>query len=104
MKNYGIPIMFLGGGGYTLKNVARCWTYETSIIADTEVENDLPYNDYIEYFRPDFKLRPQIINSRVRQLLVYFSRKIFLATFRGPDLEKNFINMQFISRASLRQL
>ena len=65
MKNYSIPIMFLGGGGYTLKNVARCWTYETSIIADTEVENDLPYNDYIEYFRPDFKLRPQIINSRV---------------------------------------
>ena len=32
MKNYGLPIMFLGGGGYTLKNVARVWTYETSII------------------------------------------------------------------------
>ena len=32
MKNYGVPIMYLGGGGYTLKNVSRVWTYETSII------------------------------------------------------------------------
>ena len=32
MKNFGIPIMYLGGGGYTLKNVSRVWTYETSII------------------------------------------------------------------------
>lgn len=65
MKSYGVPIMFLGGGGYTLKNVARCWTYETSIIADTPVENELPYNDYFEYFGPDFQLKPQIINQKV---------------------------------------
>jgi acetoin utilization deacetylase AcuC-like enzyme len=65
MKKYNIPIMFLGGGGYTLKNVARCWTYETSIIAETQVDNMLPYNDYFEYFGPDFQLKPQIINTKV---------------------------------------
>jgi hypothetical protein len=26
--------MVLGGGGYTVRNVARCWTYETSICVD----------------------------------------------------------------------
>ena len=23
--------MSMGGGGYTIRNVARCWTYETSL-------------------------------------------------------------------------
>jgi hypothetical protein len=24
-----VPLMILGGGGYTMRNVARCWCYET---------------------------------------------------------------------------
>ena len=31
MKSYGIPLMMLGGGGYTVHNVARCWAYETGV-------------------------------------------------------------------------
>lgn len=27
MMSYGIPLMLLGGGGYTVQNVARCWLY-----------------------------------------------------------------------------
>ena len=42
MKNYGVPIMFLGGGGYTLRNVARVWTYETSIIGYRSLHIILP--------------------------------------------------------------
>ena len=34
VKKFGIPLMVLGGGGYTVRNVARCWTYETSICVD----------------------------------------------------------------------
>ena len=34
MKNYGIPMVLLGGGGYTIENVARCWTYETGLMLD----------------------------------------------------------------------
>lgn len=26
-KNYDVPILLLGGGGYTLRNVPRCWTH-----------------------------------------------------------------------------
>jgi len=46
----------LGGGGYTVRNVARCWTYETSVLLGVPIANDLPYNDFFEYYAPDFKL------------------------------------------------
>lgn len=56
MKKYNLPLMLLGGGGYTIRNVARCWTYETAVALNVEIANELPYNDYFEYFGPDFKL------------------------------------------------
>lgn len=31
MLSYKIPTLVLGGGGYTMRNVARCWTYETAV-------------------------------------------------------------------------
>jgi len=36
--------MVVGGGGYTLRNVARCWCYETSVLLGEEISNDLPYH------------------------------------------------------------
>eukprot|EP01027_Heterolobosea_sp_BB2_P009239 GEZU01013641.1.p1 GENE.GEZU01013641.1~~GEZU01013641.1.p1 ORF type:complete len:434 (-),score=123.32 GEZU01013641.1:164-1465(-) len=56
VKSFGVPLLVLGGGGYTVRNVARCWAYETSVLLDTEISDDLPYNDYFEYFGPDFRL------------------------------------------------
>merc|ERR1719230_2248549 len=56
MKRYNLPLMLLGGGGYTIRNVARCWTYKTAVALETDIPNELPYNDYFEYFGPDFKL------------------------------------------------
>lgn len=29
LAKYNVPMLLLGGGGYTLRNVARCWCYET---------------------------------------------------------------------------
>jgi len=40
VKTFNIPTLVLGGGGYTVKNVARCWAYETSLILDTEISNE----------------------------------------------------------------
>ncbi len=37
MKEFGVPMLVTGGGGYTKHNVARCWTYETAILTDTVV-------------------------------------------------------------------
>lgn len=56
VKNFNIPTLVLGGGGYTIRNVARCWTYETSVLLEKPIQDALPYNDYFEYFGPDFSL------------------------------------------------
>ena len=56
VKKYNLPLLLLGGGGYTIRNVARCWTYETAVALGNDIANELPYNDYFEYFGPDFKL------------------------------------------------
>uniref|UniRef100_A0A0N5BY35 Histone deacetylase n=1 Tax=Strongyloides papillosus TaxID=174720 RepID=A0A0N5BY35_STREA len=80
MKKQGIPLMMLGGGGYTVRNVSRCWTYETGVALDTELSNDLPYNDYFEYFGPDFKLHispSNVPNNNTREYLQKTSLQIF---------------------------
>ncbi|KAG8468067.1 hypothetical protein KFE25_007119 [Diacronema lutheri] len=56
---FGLPTLVLGGGGYTIRNVARCWTYETAVALNQELADDLPPNDYYEYFVPDWKLNLQ---------------------------------------------
>jgi acetoin utilization deacetylase AcuC-like enzyme len=35
MMAYGKPMLVLGGGGYKIVNVARCWTYETAVLTGT---------------------------------------------------------------------
>ena len=56
VKSFNVPTLVLGGGGYTIRNVARCWAYETALLLDEDLPNDIPANDYAEYFRPDYRL------------------------------------------------
>ena len=73
IKSLNLPLLLVGGGGYTIRNVARAWTNETAIAVNQEIPNgksfcvcyifnlmfcliELPYNDYFEYYGPDFKL------------------------------------------------
>lgn len=57
VKSWGLPTLLLGGGGYTIKNVARCWTYETALAVSTpHLDNNLPINDYYDFYGPDFQL------------------------------------------------
>lgn len=56
-KTFGVPTLVLGGGGYTIRNVARCWAYETAVLLDKpDVPNEIPFNDYYEYYAPDYEL------------------------------------------------
>ncbi|KAA6421042.1 MAG: histone deacetylase 1 [Trebouxia sp. A1-2] len=32
IKSFGLPMLVLGGGGYRISNVSRCWAYETGVI------------------------------------------------------------------------
>lgn len=29
LARFNVPMLLLGGGGYTMRNVSRCWCYET---------------------------------------------------------------------------
>ncbi|XP_028406338.1 probable histone deacetylase 1-B [Dendronephthya gigantea] len=80
VKKFNIPLLMLGGGGYTIRNVARCWTYETSVALDLDIANELPYNDYFEYFGPDFKLHispSNMPNSNQQEYLDRTKERLF---------------------------
>ncbi|XP_023850467.1 probable histone deacetylase 1-B [Salvelinus sp. IW2-2015] len=80
MKSFNLPLLMLGGGGYTIRNVARCWTYETAVALDSSIPNELPYNDYFEYFGPDFKLHispSNMTNQNTNDYLEKIKQRLF---------------------------
>ncbi|KAF6015436.1 histone deacetylase [Brettanomyces bruxellensis] len=74
VKGFGIPLMIVGGGGYTIRNVARTWTFETGLINQTILGPDLPFNDYYEYYGPDYKLDVRPSNMYNANSPEYLSR------------------------------
>ncbi len=73
VKSFDLPVLVLGGGGYTMRNVSRAWAYETGLLVGQSMGADLPYNDYYEvnalcilfgfsiltllqYYAPDYEL------------------------------------------------
>ncbi|KAM7260112.1 hypothetical protein ACFE04_015853 [Oxalis oulophora] len=56
MRSFNVPLLLLGGGGYTIRNVARCWCYETGVALGIEPEDKMPQHQYYEYFGPDYTL------------------------------------------------
>ena len=73
VKSFNVPTLVVGGGGYTVRNVARCWCNETALLLGETVSNRLPYTEYLEYFSPDFLLQveqsPTLINNNSPQYL-----------------------------------
>ncbi|QSL66380.1 hypothetical protein MERGE_000758 [Pneumocystis wakefieldiae] len=64
VKKFGLPTLVLGGGGYTMRNVSRTWTYETGIINDVEIGPEMPLNDYYEYYGPTYDLNVPASNMQ----------------------------------------
>lgn len=56
-------MVLIGGGGYSLRNVARCWTYETSVALGIEIDNHIPENDYSIYYSPMNLLHTPVSNQ-----------------------------------------
>lgn len=52
VKGFGLPVLVLGGGGYTMRNVARTWAYETGLLVNQQLPTHLPYNEYYEVRHP----------------------------------------------------
>jgi len=75
-----LPTLILGGGGYTIRNVSRCWTFETAVVLGEDISDDLPYNDYYEYYGPDYKLHYQpssMENLNIPENLEKIKAKVF---------------------------
>jgi histone deacetylase 1/2 len=54
MMKFGKPMILVGGGGYTIENVSRCWAYETSLVLNYDLQNELPKNlEYYDMYKND---------------------------------------------------
>ena len=74
VKSFNIPLMVLGGGGYTMRNVARTWAYELGLLNNVKLPNELPYNEYYEYYGPDYKLDVRPSNMFNQNSLNFWTR------------------------------
>jgi histone deacetylase 1/2 len=74
MKSFGVPLLILGGGGYTIRNVARAWTYETAVCAGAVLPEQLPFNDYFHYFGPEYRLEVPQSNMENQNTRAYLDR------------------------------
>lgn len=52
-----VPTVLVGGGGYTIENVSRCWAYEASLAGNVELPEKLPKSLYFyDYYKLDKNL------------------------------------------------
>ncbi|KAI0796411.1 histone deacetylase RPD3 [Irpex lacteus] len=70
VRKLGIPFMLLGGGGYTVKNVARTWAFETACALgiEKEIDPNMPWNEYFEWFGPRYRL--EVVGNNMDDLNV----------------------------------
>ncbi len=60
VKSFNLPLLVLGGGGYTMRNVSRTWAYETGLLVGQQMGPDLPFNDYYEVSDPIPLFQPML--------------------------------------------
>jgi histone deacetylase 1/2 len=70
MRSFNVPLLLLGGGGYTIRNVARCWCYEVCffffcvnsyrVISFLEENTFCNAFSFVYYCIVLFQLRPQL--------------------------------------------
>lgn len=102
VRSYNLPTLVLGGGGYTMRNVARTWAYETGRLVGVEMDAVLPYNEYYEYYGPDYELDVRASNMENANNYEYLE-KIKIAVIE--NLKKTApvpsVQMQDIPRQSM---
>ncbi|OLN81864.1 Histone deacetylase RPD3 [Colletotrichum chlorophyti] len=74
VKSFGLPTLVLGGGGYTMRNVARTWAFETGVLVGKHLPKTLPYNEYYEYYAPDFELNVRPSNMENSNSFEYLEK------------------------------
>jgi histone deacetylase 1/2 len=89
LAKFGVPLLVLGGGGYTMRNVARCWCYETGRLLGLELDDELPASALAEYdyYMDTHKLRIAVSNMRnanTRDALEHIQRTVLANLAKLP--------------------
>ncbi|KAL8822405.1 MAG: hypothetical protein Q9191_006856 [Dirinaria sp. TL-2023a] len=100
VKSFNLPVLVLGGGGYTMRNVSRTWAYETGLLVGQEMKSELPYNDYYEYYAPDYELdvrtsnmdnanSPEYLEKIKMQVIENLKRTAFAPSVQMTDVPRD---------------
>ena len=79
VQGFGLPVLVLGGGGYTMRNVARTWAYETGLLVGKDLPAVLPYNEYYEV-----RLEHQVPKERKPRLNRYSTLRLTTNSMFAP--------------------
>ena len=87
VQTKGLPLLVLGGGGYSLRNVARCWTYETAVVLGEDLKDALPFHRYYDYYGPEYRLHTPVSNMQNDNTKAYLEKTtaVLLDTLRGIE-------------------
>ncbi|GBB87673.1 hypothetical protein RclHR1_14150002 [Rhizophagus clarus] len=94
VKKFNIPMLVLGGGGYTIRNVSRAWAYETGVIIGQEIGPELPPNNSDnDYFGPEYTLDVHPSNMENKNTREYLE-KIMITIFENLDRSRHAPSVQ----------
>ncbi|KAJ7052207.1 histone deacetylase RPD3 [Mycena amicta] len=104
LREKNVPLVLLGGGGYTVKNVARAWTYETACAIgggmEAAIDPVLPYCESFDWFGPRYRL--EVLASNMEDLNVSLDAVRLTALQQLSELPPvPSVAMQDVPRASL---
>jgi histone deacetylase 1/2 len=81
MLTYNLPTIMMGGGGYTVENVSRCWAYETSVALGVEIDDNIPkYDQFYNRYSFDQKLHfpvRSVEDKNTRQEIDNIRQRVF---------------------------
>lgn len=58
VKHFGLPMLVLGGGGYKISNVARCWAFETGTVLGAPPPLPPPSSPFLRHTHESLHARP----------------------------------------------
>ena len=86
MRGFNIPMLVLGGGGYTMSSVARCWALETAMLCGDPIDEDtlVPGHAFSNFYAPGAKLgipaealrKNENTNAYIEKLQAYFLEQL----------------------------
>jgi hypothetical protein len=83
-------MLVVGGGGYTLRNVARCWCYETGRLMGHDLPDDLPQRtlDAFNYYMDTQRLRIEVGGARCSSCVCNMRLQSFVSALCAQGLEE----------------